>query len=207
MHISLHILLLAPAITGLAMADLPRKVPVTKYTGLWTNSPFTSKPPPPEQGPQVNPLEDYALAGVSPITGGYRVTMLSRKNPTERIVVDSDKPSGGFKIIAVNHKAGDPLGTVVRMSSGSITGTVAFDEAMLTLTPPPAAAPKVQLPPGVQPPLPGQPPQRQPRPRVVPPPTAANAAQARPQIPPQVQPQTRPPIQPSSNRPDRRRQR
>jgi hypothetical protein len=208
MHLSLRILLLAPAITGWAMADLPRKAPIGKYTGLWTNSPFTSKPPPPEQGPVVNPLEDYALAGVSPIGGGYRVTMLNRKNPTERIVVDSDKPSGGFKILAVNRKAGDPLGTVVSMTSGSIKGTVAFDESMLTLTPPPAAVPKLQLPPGVQPqpgqpPQPGQAPARQPRPRVVPPPTVPNPAQAQPQ----GQPQPAQPIQPSSNRPDRRRTR
>ena len=33
-----------------AAADLPKKAPITKYTGLWTNSPFTSKPPPPEAG-------------------------------------------------------------------------------------------------------------------------------------------------------------
>jgi len=199
MHSALRILLLTPALIGWAAADLPRKAPITKYTGLWTNSPFTSKPAPPPPPEASNPLEDYTLAGVSPIGSGYRVTMLNRKNPEERIVVDSDKPSGGFKILGVNRKAGDPLGTVVRMSSGSVTGTVSFDESMLVLTPPPAPA-NPQLPPGVQPqpgqpPQAGQPPQRQPRPRVVPPPTPPNqaqqpGAQARPGQP--VQPSTRP---------------
>lgn len=215
MHSALRILLLAPAFVGWAAADLPRKAPITKYTGLWTNSPFTSKPPPAEAAPEANPLEDYALAGVSPISSGYRVTLLNRKNPEERIVVDSDKPSGGFKILAVNRKAGDPLGTVVRMSSGSVTGTVAFDESMLTLAPPPAPT-NPQLPPGVQPQpgqpqvQPGQPPQRQPRPRVVPPPTPPNQPQGRPQaqpqVPPQLQQQAVQPSQPS-RRPDRRRDR
>ncbi|MCU0778002.1 MAG: hypothetical protein MUF86_10105, partial [Akkermansiaceae bacterium] len=152
-----RIILLLSALAGWVAADLPRKAPITKYSGLWTNSPFTSKPPPPEAGPAVNPLEDYTLAGVSPVKSGYRVTLLNKKKPEERIIVESDKPSEGFKILGVTRRAGDPLGTVVRMSSGSVTGTVAFDESLLTLNPPPAAAP--QQPPGVQPPQPGQPPQ------------------------------------------------
>lgn len=213
---ALHVILLLPALAGLAAADVPRKAPITKYARLWTDSPFTSKPPPPDQGPVVNPLEDYTLAGVSPVSSGYRVTLLNKKKPEDRIIVESDKPREGFKILAVTRKAGDPLGTVVRMQSGSVTGTVGFDETLLTLAPPPAAKP--QAPPGVvqPPPIPGQPPQpgqqpiRQPRPRVVPPPTPN--AQAQGQAQPQVQPQGLPPGvrpggQPTQNqqRPDRRR--
>jgi len=193
-----RILLLALAFTGWAAADLPKKAPITKYTGLWTNSPFTSKPPPPEAGPAVNPLEDYALCGVSPVTAGYRVTLLNKKKPEERIIVETDRPSDGFKILSVTRKPGDPLGTVVRMMSGSITGTVSFDEKLLTLAAPPAAKPPPQAPPGVvpgQPQLqPGQMPQRQPRPRVVPPPM--------PQTP---QPQQQPvQANPNNQRPIRR---
>ena len=185
MHPVLRLLLIAPVVTGGALADLPRKAPLSKYASLWTDSPFTSKPPPPEQGPEANPLEDYVLGGVSPITGGYRVTLLNKKKPEERIIVDSDKPREGFKILSVTRKAGDPLGTVVRMSSGTLTGTVAFDEKLLTLAtpPPPQAAAKPQLPPGVQPQpgQPGQQPMRQPRPRVVPPPPPQAAGQPTPQ--------------------------
>lgn len=207
---ALRMLLLLPALAGWAAADLPKKAPITKYTGLWMNSPFTSKPPPAEGGTEANPLEDYALAGVSPISSGYRVTLLNKKKPDERITVDSDKPGGGFKILAVTRKPGDPLGTVVRMSSGSLTGSVAFDEKLLTLVPAPAAAPQPKLPPGVQPqPVPQQPgqqAQRQPRPRVVPPPTIPS---------PQAQPQPGQPVLPvqpmqlnrSMPRPDRRRDR
>lgn len=139
------------------------------------NSPFTSKPPPAIGTPEVNPLDDYALAGVSPINGGYRVTLLNKKTPEERIIVDSDNPNAKFKILGVNRKEGDPLGTTVRLTSGSLTGTVSYDQKLLTLV---AAAPKVpKQPPGV-PPVPGAPQvqpvpgetMRQPRPRVVPPP-------------------------------------
>jgi hypothetical protein len=42
-----RMLLLALALTGWAAADLPKKAPVTKYSRLWTDSPFTSKPEPP----------------------------------------------------------------------------------------------------------------------------------------------------------------
>lgn len=185
-----RIVLLAFALTGWAAADLPKKAPITKYTVLWTNSPFTSKPPPVGPTAVANPLEDYALAGVSPVTGGYRVTMLNKKKPDERIIVESDKPRDGFKILSVSRKAGDPLATVVRMQSGAVTGTVAFEEKFLVLAPPPAAPQGQQLPPGVvpgQPPQqaqPGQVPPRQPRPRVVPPPTPQQGQPQQPQQPP-----------------------
>ena len=176
MRLVSHLLLLLCLPVSSASADLPRKAPLTKYSSLWTDSPFTSKPPPAEQAPPVNPLEDYALAGVSPIPDGYRVTILNRKNPGQRIIVETHKPSEGFKILSVIRKPGDPLGTVVRMASGSSSGTVSFDESLLKLEPPPA--PKVapaNLPqiPGAQPPQPGNPnaATNQPRRRVVPPPT------------------------------------
>jgi hypothetical protein len=181
--------LLLLALTGVAAADLPKKAPLSRYSSLWTNSPFTSKPPPPEAGPENNPLDDYALIGVSPINdnNGYRVTLINKKKPDERITVDSDETVSGFKILGVTRKPGDPLGTVVRMSSGSMTGTVSFEENLLTVAaakaPPQAAPPQV---PG-QPPQPVPPgqaqPLRQPRPRVVPPPAPQAGAAAQPTAP------------------------
>lgn len=183
------------ALTGLAAADVPKKVPYTKYSSLYTNSPFTSKPIVAD-GPENNPLDDYSLIGVSPIGGtGYRVTLINKKKPEDRITVDSDNPKSEFKILGVTRKPGDPLGTVVRMSSGSMTGTVSFDQKLLTIA---AAAPKSAPPQPGQPPQlsrPGQPPQatpqpngqpqRQPRPRVIPPPTPqAQAPQPNTQTPP-----------------------
>ena len=161
-------------VAGVALADLPKKAPISRYTGLWSNSPFTAKPPPPVQGPDNNPLDDYALLGISPINdnNGYRVTLIHKKKPEERITVDSDSTKTNFKILNVTRKTGDPLGTVVQMSSGAMTGTVSFDQKMLTLAAPPAAKPTPPIP--GQTPQPGQvppaQPQRQPRPRVVPPP-------------------------------------
>jgi hypothetical protein len=168
-----RMLLLALALTGWAAADLPKKAPVTKYSRLWTDSPFTSKPPPQEIGPIANPLEDWTLIGVSPIKSGHRVTIMNKKDPTQRVAVETNKTVQGFKILSVDRKADDSRATVVRMQSDSSTGTVAYEEKYLTLAPPPAAkktAPK--LPPGIVPgQIPGQPQIRQPRPRVVPPPT------------------------------------
>jgi hypothetical protein len=168
-------------LTAWSMAELPQKPPLNRYTRLWSDSPFTSKPPPAEQGPQANLLDDYALIGISPIgSNNYRVTLINKKQPDERITVDSNSTRSDFKILGVTRKQGDPLGTVVKMSSGSMIGTVTFDEKLLTLTTPQAAVPTPQQagqpqPVPAQPPgLNGQPqpqPQRQPRPRVVPPPS------------------------------------
>ena len=211
------ILILTLAISTWAAADLPKKAPYSKYLHLVQNSPFTSKPLPVDPGPQVNILDDYALAGVSPIAGGYRVTLLNKKKPDERIAVSSDevKPKHGFKILEVMHKEGDPLGTTVKLSSASGTGTVAFDEKHLALAAPaaPKQAPNGQHPnaqhpsglPAAMPGIPGQTvqpgqiPGRQPRPRVVPPPTPAGGNQATP-----FQPGGQQPASGGNNRFDRR---
>lgn len=193
------------ALAATASAIPPKPVPSTRYSRLHTDSPFTSKPPPPPPQEQVNPLEDYALGGVSPVTGGYRVTLLNRKNPEERIVIP-DNPD--FKILAVQYAVGNPLGTTVRVSTGSKTGTVSFDEKLLTLkaAPPPQQpqqAQQPQMPPGVpgQPaaPAPGAEGQRAPRPRVVPPaptqPAAGQGAAPVPGVTPQQQRVPQPRIQ------------
>jgi len=199
-------ILLFIALAATTFAAPPRPVPTTRYTRLWTDSPFTTKPPPQESAPEVNPLEDYALGGVSPMTGGYRVTLLNRKNPEERIVLPDNQD---YKILSVQYSVGDPLGTTVRVSTGSKTGTVSFDKTLLTLKAAPAAQPPPQpgqqMPPG----MPGQVPPpntggtdqpRAPRPRVVPPAPAGNAPAANQggsALPPGVVPQ--PQQAPSSN--------
>jgi len=165
-----------------AASELPREAPLTKYQGLWTNSPFTSRPiiVAPEAPPEVNPLEDYALVGVSPVAEGFRVTLINRNDPGERIIVDSSRPNPkqDIKILGIDRQPGRPLSTTVKLSMGRSTGTIGFEQELLTLTPPPAAAPPQR--PGINPadgqPDPAQGARRQPRPRVVPPP--ANAQQA-----------------------------
>jgi hypothetical protein len=199
------VLLASLAMLGMAGAEVPRKAPLSKYRGLWTNSPFTSKPPPTDAVDAPSPLDDWALAGVSPIAEGYRVTILNKKNPDERKVVETNRPKEGFKVIGVTRKAGDPLGTVVKMMSGSITGTVEFDEKLLVVKAAPPAQPQAKPPipgqPVGQPQIPGQAPVRQPRPRVVPPPAPGTAPQNNAQ--PQAQPQAQPAAQ--NVRPDLRR--
>ena len=179
-----HPAFLLLSLTSAAMADVPKKSPLSRYTNLYTNSPFTSRPPPPEAGPEMNPLDDYALIGVSSIgkiagAESYRVTLINKKKPEERITVTSGDAKSEFKILGVVPKPGSPLDTVVKMSSGSMTGTVSFDEKLLAIA---APVPKAPVP--GQPPLPGQLgqpgqpiAQRLPRPRVVPPPQPAVTGQ------------------------------
>ncbi|WAC19471.1 hypothetical protein OVA24_19795 [Luteolibacter sp. SL250] len=202
------VIILFIALAATALAKPPRVVPTTKYTRLWTDSPFTTKPPPPPPPEVANPLEDYALGGISPIPGGYRVTLLNRKNPEERIILPENQD---FKVLSVQYAPGNPLGTTVRVSTGSKSGTVAFDEKLLTLKAAPAPPPPQQ---GQPPqPVPGQPaaapgtePPRAPRPRVVPPAGPGNqpaANQGSGTLPPGVAPNT----QQGTSQPNQRIQR
>ena len=168
-------LLLLPALTAVLHAGVPQKLPLNNYSRLWTNSPFTSKPPTFGSGPIANPLDDYALLGVSPIGKGHRVTLINKKQPDQRITVETGKTSAdGFSIIKVNRKAGQPLETTVEMASGSMQGTVSFDEKLLTIAAPPPVAPAAQAPGQAPPQIQGQAPPVQPRPRVVPPPAPSS---------------------------------
>lgn len=200
------------ALTGWACADLPKKAPISRYTSLWNNSPFTSKPPPPDAVDAPNPLDDYALIGVSSLgSGTFRVTILNKKKPDEpRKYIESNQTKDGFRILEVIRKPGDPTGTTVKMQSGSLTGTISYDEKLLTITPAaPQAPPGVVNPPGVPPqPVPqpvdpnGQP-MRQPRPRVVPPPAPPAGTPNQAGQPPQPNPQANPQQQ-QLQRPSRR---
>ena len=175
-------------VTGWSFAEVPKKRPKSAYAGLWMNSPFTTKPPPVAAAAVANPLDDYALSGVAPIPGGYKVTLLNKKNPEQRITIPEDP---NFRIIAVNYQSGSPLGTTVRLVTGGKEGVVSFDEKLLTLKPAPAAPqqPHAAMPPGQPPGMPAvNAPQnpdgsaaRQPRPRTVTPAnTGAPGAQAAP---------------------------
>ena len=173
-------LILASAVCGIAFADSPKKAPLVKYTGLWTNSPFTSKPPPLPPGEVVNPLDDFMLTGIAPVPGGYRVTIVNKKNPDKKKIIG---PEGidGFKVISVNWDKVKTLGTTVVLSTGSTQGTVSFEPDLITLkaAPAPQRRPNAKLPPGITPAMAGKKSgtrtnARKPRPRIVPPSTPAN---------------------------------
>jgi hypothetical protein len=140
---------------GVASADVPRKPSNASYAHLWNNSPFTSKPPPPVQGEQVGAFDDWALAGVSEIEGGYMVTLQHKKNTGEmqtirpsgtikhfpdRMEEIAPGASGSFKVDRVEFGKTKWMDTVVHLSAGGRSGSVKFDEK--TTTPKAGAAPQ-----------------------------------------------------------------
>jgi hypothetical protein len=177
------LIFLTLATAGLVNAEPPKQMPAIKYKKLWEESPFTVKP----EGSiaqTINPLEDYVLLGLSPIPSGYRATMLNKKKPTDpRIYVESNKSNElGFSIVDVIRKDGDPLGTVVRMKSGSTTGLVGFDDKFLKLAvaaPPNIPPPNAAVVSGGAPVAPQDPkaaPVKTPRPRIIQPPVTGQPA-------------------------------
>ena len=197
-------------------ASTPKKEPLVKYTGLWTNSPFTSKPPPVTPGETVNPFDDFTLTGIAPVPGGHRITIISKKNPEIKKVIE---PGGSdeFKVVSVNRNPDKALGTTVVLSSVSTQGTVTFEPELITLAAAPVAPvapvakPPNTIPPGVVPANPNpqaQTGQRLPRPRIVPPPTATSAStpSTAPKLPTPPIPSIAPANQQNQNQPsgDRR---
>lgn len=170
------ILMLAAAT---AMADVPLKPNLTQYSKLWTDSPFTSKPIPPE-GPVrevESPLDDFALSGISELKDGYYVVLINKKKPEERKIIRSGDNSG-FKVLDVQWGVETWKDTVAKIQSGAHTKEIGFDDQVLAVKTAPAQQQPPQAQPG-RPVIPGlnqpnqaaQPGARRPRPRVVRPPT------------------------------------
>lgn len=130
--------MLLTVLASIALADVPRKPPITQYSGLWNNSPFTTKPIVENGPPEDDVFEDYTLAGVSPVKGGYRVTLMKRNDPSDRTFVYSNdpQPTHSFKILSVERDSDKARSTVVHMMSGSRRGTVTYDEKLLTIAAP-----------------------------------------------------------------------
>jgi hypothetical protein len=170
-------------------AAVPKKAPAVKYTGLWTNSPFTSKPPVVDGPPPENPLDDYTLTGIAPVPGGYRITIINKKNPDDKKVIEPGGTDKDFTVVSVDRNPEKALGTTVVLSTGTMEGTVSFEPELITLKAAPAAAPQQQgnLPPGVTPAMAAQKNAQKngsgentspPRPRIVPPPTKTPSTSA-----------------------------
>ncbi len=170
-------LLLLPAVV---LADVPVKPTLTRYAPLWTDSPFTTKPEPIDTGrpPEENPLEDYALGGISKLKDGYYAVLINKKKPEEREVIKPGTDSD-FQVVSVQWGEKNWKDTVATVRSGSHTGSVGFDDQVLAVKKTPPQQPPAQQPQPGRPVIPGLNPNNQnqpnnvrsPRPRVVRPPT------------------------------------
>lgn len=171
-----------------AFAEVPRTPTLTRYSSLWTNSPFTSEPPPPQGAAAQNPLDDYSLGGISKLNDGYYAILINRKNPAEPKKIIRPGTKSDFEVVEVNWSDTNWKDTVAVIRHQGKQGSVTFDNKLLTvnssaptLVPPPQENPG--LPPGLIQPTPApppvvpaageesnKPPMRAPRPRVVVPP-------------------------------------
>jgi len=122
-----HTSILLASLSGGAMGGVVDKKSGANYSHLWTNSPFT-EPKREKVAPVQNPFEPYSLTGVAPVPGGYRVTMLDRRNPDSRIVLPE---ASGFTLISVQYSPQNPLDTTVRVSLNGKEGVVRFDKSLL----------------------------------------------------------------------------
>lgn len=159
------------ALTAVLSADAPNQPVLTRYTKLWTDSPFTTKPEAETGIPEENPLEDYALGGITKLADGYFAILINKKDPTKNETIVPGSPSD-FQIVDVKWDRDKWKETVVTVRHGSNTGVVRFEDKLITVK---TATPKKPQKPGGRPAIPQRPGSphptnsggRKPRPRVV----------------------------------------
>jgi hypothetical protein len=119
-----------------SLAEAPRKPLPSRYTSLHTSSPFTTPAPPVITDiPIINPLEDWALVGVTKFPDGYFVILANKKKPDEKTVIQPGMPSD-FEVLEVIEDSKDYTQTIVRLKYGTSTGSVTFDKKNLTVKTP-----------------------------------------------------------------------
>lgn len=148
--------LIALSLCQLALGSAPTSVKPDRYGRLVNDSPFgTKRDIPKPAAPDL--FADYSLAGVTPLEGGYLVSLFNKKKPEERISIPGNFL--GLSVVEVRPGNDGPLSTTVVISKGSDVGVIGFDEKLLVLKTPATAKPKatnpnVQMPGGNVPPRP-----------------------------------------------------
>lgn len=119
------------ALAATASASAPSQPTLTRYSKLWTKSVFTT-PAPEEVSVRENPLQDYALGGISKLEDGYYAILLNRKKPEEKVVIYPGQKSN-FQVVDVKWPDGSWKDAVVTVRNGSNTGTVKFEDKLLAV--------------------------------------------------------------------------
>lgn len=156
------------ALTGLACTalsvcafgdDVPRKQPVGRYATLWTNSPICDPPPVVDPPPTVSELDDYTLAGVSPVNGGYSVILINKTKRDKRVhLLPGMANSEGFTVKSVRQDPVSSKNTTVEVATANGKASwVGYEEKFLALKPGAAAAQPAATPAGGRPPNPAAP--------------------------------------------------
>ncbi|TAE92096.1 MAG: hypothetical protein EAZ81_03945 [Verrucomicrobia bacterium] len=148
----LFVLWLMPSVL---LAAAPKKPLPGRYAALYTSSPFTTPAPPAiNQQAMVNPLDDWALGGVSKFPDGYFVILLNKKRPDEKVIIQPGSASD-YEVIEVVDGGQNYTGTQVKLRyRKNMVGIVTFDQKLLSVKSPEqgkvAPASQPSMPPGVQ---------------------------------------------------------
>ncbi len=188
----LFIAFLGMMLCSISLAQVPEKKPHQFYSGLWLNSPFTTKPIVTGDTKMSNPLDDYHLTGIAPIEGGYRITIANKKDKNAKKIIIELGNDSGFEVVSVNRNPEISLGTTVTLKKGNIEGVVRFEPNLVVLNAPASTTNPANNAPGIvnpsQPTPPGgqATPNTTTRPRIIPPVKPSQ------QKPPSNSPQSRP---------------
>ena len=126
------------------LASPPKKPLPSRYSALETSSPFTTPAPPViNTAPIVNPLEDWALGGVTKFPDGYFVILQNKKKPDEKVVIQPGMQSE-FEVLEVIDGGMDYTETTVKLRYGSSVGVVEFDKKLLAVKAPSQKQPQGQ---------------------------------------------------------------
>lgn len=130
---------------GELLAAPPSRPSQARYTKLHRDSPFTSKPISQGTVEAPNPMEDFALGGVSRLNDGYYVILFNKKKAGEKVVLRPGAKDNVFQVEEVKWSDKNWKETEVVLRTGSRTGSVTFEEALLKVKPAtPAAKPGQQ---------------------------------------------------------------
>jgi hypothetical protein len=136
-------------LAGVATAEPPRKPTVFQFNALIERSPFTIRPTSSGSTPS-SPLErEWMLGSIRPNGEGWSVTLINKKNRKDRVRLIPGFAAGGFQLLDVKQDPQSAENSRVRVSKGSQTAWIGYDESLIKVRPP--AKSKVQVRPSITP--------------------------------------------------------
>jgi len=129
------LILLASALLGLCAqlhAEVPRQLPLSRYSRLWRESPITTKPLEQKIVEGPGPLDEWALGGISEVSGGFLLLLFNRTNPQEKRIIEPTN-SHGFEVVQVRRVPNNYLATEVELRYKGKTGWVRYEESLMAI--------------------------------------------------------------------------
>ena len=155
LYLGVPIIVISMLALAQTSAAPPRKPNIGLFKKMIDHSPFTIKPIIADAVKDSPLARDWTLASISPSEEGFSVTLMNKKDRTNRVRFIPGFSAGDFKLLEVNQDFESRKNSKVHVQKGSQKAWIGYDDLILSPKKPvkkpttTASKGKVATPPGI----------------------------------------------------------